>query len=252
MAYIGDEPVQQMLYQYPPLHLTGRRMRAFARLVSCAGGEIRMSGDYVSWSIGTVWKDPPRGVTYQQALDYLAECPDLPVSKVLRSLPFRTDNRLEDNLETLNRGANPSAVTALQDLSDDFFVDIFDACQTLSDPNVVYVGVDEGIDPVPDTHVELVIAAIQRELGRELRSHPQTGERLPAVNLSTLEWPVQRALIERRRLRFLQFGLGRQQWLTNRWSLWDIPEDREWSPRLPLKTSGLWEGVDANWATVHG
>lgn len=139
---------------------------------------------------------------------------------------------LDEVRESGRQWSNASLHPALQDLGDAIVRDIHDACAALDDPNLWYAGVDEGIWPVPDDHVELVIAAMQRELFRELRN--AKGEmakpRLPAVRLAELPWNVQRALAERRRLRYQQWGIGKLEWLTNQWFVSNVPEDPEWRP----------------------
>jgi hypothetical protein len=120
---------------------------------------------------------------------------------------------------------------ALQDLAYEINEDIHEACFAFDDPDIWYPGVDEGIEPVPDEHVELVMWAMQRELNREPRPSTTTMKALPAPPLSELPWRVQRALAERRRLRFQQWGIGRKQWEARTWSLWDVPLDPEYTSR---------------------
>jgi hypothetical protein len=128
---------------------------------------------------------------------------------------------------------NAYLTDGLQDLGDQIVSDMHEACLAFDDPDLWYPGVDEGIEPVTDEHVRRVIEGFQRELRRELRN-PQgsrnTQDAYPAAPLSELPWRVQRALVERRRLRFAQWGIGRQQWESNSYSLWDIPNDPDWIP----------------------
>jgi hypothetical protein len=112
----------------------------------------------------------------------------------------------------------------LQDLGWQIGLDIKEAAGSLDNPDIWYPGVDDGIEPVSDEHVKLVIWALQRELVRELRG----GRR--ALPLAEFPWRIQRALVERRRLRFKQWGIGRREWETNCWNLWSVPEDDEWAP----------------------
>jgi hypothetical protein len=47
----------------------------------------------------------------------------------------------------------------------------------------------------------------------------------------------------RRRLRFAEWGIGRQQWLANTWNLWAVPLDPDYFSRREAR--GLAEGNDA-------
>lgn len=123
--------------------------------------------------------------------------------------------------------SDPSLHEALLDLAYTVVADIREACDALENPEIWYPGVDEGIEPVNDEHVELVIWALQRELDREQRPR---GSPRPPVPLSSLPWRIQRALVERRRLRFAQWGIGREEWDTNVWHPARVPEDPEWEP----------------------
>jgi len=78
---------------------------------------------------------------------------------------------------------------ALQDLAQLIVQDVHDAAAAFDNPDLYYPGVDEGIAPVPDSHISVVIAAMQRTLDIERRS--KTGGRnqsdsLPALPLGTL------------------------------------------------------------------
>lgn len=223
----------------------GRRLRVFARLVSHSHDtqttfSVRLCGNMLPSSLLKF----TRGITYRSLLCALETSPKLLMQRAffdglpLRdagggslSSPANAVERLEDM--RVSSTVDPSLHTALQDLAFDFAHDTHDACAAFDDPDCWYPGVDEGIEPVPDVHVELVIAALQRELNRERRDakgnfvvYP-----LPAVVLRDLPFRIQRALVERRRLRFAQFGIGQEQWRSNRWSLWDVPDDPTWVPR---------------------
>ncbi len=124
---------------------------------------------------------------------------------------------------------DPSLHEALLDLAAAIIEDVREACYALEDPDIWYPGVDHGIEPVPDEHVELVIWALQRELDREPRPRRGTGVR-PAVPLAKLPWRIQRALVERRRLRYAQWGIGHEEWATNTWHPDNVPEDPAWAP----------------------
>ncbi|HZQ37424.1 MAG TPA: hypothetical protein VFD32_15945, partial [Dehalococcoidia bacterium] len=62
--------------------------------------------------------------------------------------------------------------------------------------------------------------------------------RLPPAPLADLPWRVQRALAERRRLRFAQYGIGRPQWESGLWSLWEVQDDPDWVPRRATNAHG--------------
>lgn len=96
-----------------------------------------------------------------------------------------------------------------------------------------YAGVDEGIEPVSDEHVALVIWATQRELTRERR--PPLGAdyregKLPAVQLAEFPWAIQRAFAERRRKHYTDYGIGKFQWENNYWTVEGVQEDPMWIP----------------------
>ena len=126
----------------------------------------------------------------------------------------------------------------LQDLGNLITRDVHDACAAFDDPFVYYPGAPAGsIDPVPEDHVRLVMAAMQRELDREPRSHPAPHrfDYIPAPPLSELPWEVQVALAERRRYRFKQWGIGHAEWEKNEWSIWNVPDD-DYFPDFPKQS----------------
>lgn len=138
--------------------------------------------------------------------------------------------------------ADPSLHQLLQDLANEINEDIHEACFAIDDPDLWYPGVDDdSIPPVSDDHVDLVIWALQRELNREIRIHPShdrargSSDRRPAVVLANLPRRVQRALAERRRLRYQQYGIGQAEWEAQTWSLWKVPEDPDFIPRRALR-----------------
>lgn len=163
-------------------------------------------------------------------------------------LPLRANGIAEviTEIQPAPGGSNANLHTGLRDLAYEILEDIQEACEVLSNPKLYYAGVDEGIEPVPDKHVELVIWGLQRELSRELRYSrvPGAGGHLPAVQLATFPWRIQRALAERRRLRFQQWGIGYEQWASNTWSLWDVPLDPDYRSRREAR--GLAEVNDAH------
>src|ERR1035437_1068393 len=125
---------------------------------------------------------------------------------------------------------DPEVHYALQDLGWLIGWELTQACAALDDPDVWYPGIDEGIEPVTNDHVELVIWASQRELDRELRRGPNGFDLRPAVPLASLPKRVQRAFVERRRWHYLQYGIGREEWLNNSWSVYSVVEDPLWIP----------------------
>lgn len=118
-------------------------------------------------------------------------------------------------------------VSPLQDLAWQIARDLTEACATFDDPNAWYPGIDSGIEPVTDEHVQAVIAASQRELNRETR-HGKPGR--SAAPLADLPFHAQRAFAERRRWRYLQWGVNHEAWERGMWNLWDVHEDEEWVP----------------------
>lgn len=233
----------------------GRRLRVFA--MANAHWPKLPSGEPDRWTItiGDLYKYATIGDLYKYAkwwTGYPAQqaCSNFPcntwhsfVTKLeFLSLRFGYDagasiKTLPDvlNAHNLSPGGNPALHSALQDLGDEIIEDIVEALETLDNPSHYYPGIDEGIEPVTDDHVELVIFAMQRELNRELRAtytRPLVHHvSLPAAPLNQLSPAVQRALVERRRLRFAQFGIGRTAWQANCWSVWNVPEDPDWVPR---------------------
>ncbi len=169
-------------------------------------------------------------MTYGEVLDALATQRNKRTERTwLAELPLSTQQYVD-----------PEFHPALQDLADEINWDIHEACAAIDDPDTYYPGVDAGIEPVPDAHVVAVVAALQREVGRELRVSRALVEqygfdvsvpRLPAVQLAALPWRVQRALVERRRLRMQQWGIDHEAWEKQLWSLWDVPEDPDYLPR---------------------
>lgn len=209
----------KVTYEY-----AGRQVRVFRRLLSSTanpyqspqGMKLYISGKSASAIVA------PLTVTYGEALEMLRASPEF--YEALDALPLRTGST--------TRQRPPDA---LQDLSDEFIEDMTEACAALDDPDIWYPGSDD-VEPVSDDHIRTVIAAIQPELDRERRNPlPSTGRNeersLPAVHLEKLPWRIQRALVERRRLRFLQWGIGVREWERDRWSLWAVPSDPEWTPR---------------------
>lgn len=222
----------------------GRRLRAFARLVrGHADGTTWFAEAYPLWA---------GEVSYATLMSIC----EVTQHEAFASLAIATTGYTGPRTTTPDGGsaaANvlpPSRNRALQDLADEIQEDICEACLTLDNPHIYYAGVDDGsIEPVPDDLVRLVIWGMQRQLNHELRSAapvyggvhmemPATNGPRPAFPLDKLAWPVQRALVERRRLRHQQWGIGRAQWETNTWSLWDVPLDWDYVPRRAVRGKG--------------
>lgn len=214
----------------------GRRLRAFATIIRPLDGNINAITRQGSRE---AYITARRRLTYAEALHAISTSPRLEGARLdLSALPLRMGDcptlytQVPGDYQRTPR--DPDLHPALQDLGDEINEDIHEALDALDDPNAYYPGVDEGIEPVTDEHVKLVTWAMQRELERELR--PAEGRAglltsLPAAPLYELPWHIQRALAERRRLRFKQWGIGREQWLNGTWSLWDVPEDPDYISR---------------------
>jgi hypothetical protein len=220
----------------------GRRLRCFASIVRPLDGNINAVTRQGSREALIT---PRRRLTYGEALNAIQSSPTLAhVRPQFAEIPLRVGEcrqlirGIPENYQRTPR--DPDLHPALQDLSDEINEDIREALYALDDSDLYYAGIDEGIEPVPDEHVKLVIWAMQRELDRELRpAEGQAGmlSSLPAAPLHDLPWHVQRSLVERRRWRFQQWGIGREQWQRGTWSLWDVPEDPDYVPRRALRLS---------------
>jgi hypothetical protein len=205
-------------------YVPGRRFRAMLRIIHTYGEYIAIDNDHI-----IKVENPPQ--TYGQLYELFRNY-DLPI-------PLRMDlyNRSVDNrtitAETFSTQPNPSLHVGLQDLAFEFFMDIHEACAAFNDPTIYYVAPSaEEIEPVTDDHVHLVIAGIERELQRELRPRNTfSNVNLPYAPLHTLSFPIQRALVERRRYRFLQWGITKEHYLKNEWYLCNVQEDVDWLPR---------------------
>jgi hypothetical protein len=221
----------------------GRRLRVFAALVRPLDGNINAVARQGS-------REPfisaRRRMTYGEALNAIQTSEKLAWVKPEFDTILLRVGECRELLSTVpadyqRTPRDPDLHPALQDLADEINEDIREALASLDDANAYYAGVDQGIESVTDEHVKLVTWAMQRELDRELRpAEGQAGmlSSLPAAPLWELPWHVQRALAERRRMRFAQYGIGRAQWLSGNWSLWDIPEDVDYVPRRAQRLGG--------------
>ena len=217
----------------------GRRLRIFASLVQPSCGLFAPQPE-MNW-----WQPIERAEapTYGELLAATTHDAEYSAPReTFAHLPFRIGSGPaitaipEDGKAN---GRDPDLHPALQDLGNEINEDIREALAALDDPHAYFPGVDEGIEPVTDDHVTLVIWALQRELMRELRSADgQAGHApLPAAPLAELPWNVQRALVERRRLRYKEWGIGRTEYQNNEWSLWNVPEDADYVPRRAARLS---------------
>lgn len=212
----------------------GRRLRTLVRLVQRFPASIGAAG-YMARAVG--------------AAGYMARAEGLRwLADPYASIPLRPKTTDVPDIITEKQvtrtHANATLHVALQDLAYEIGEDLQEACEFVLGGSGYFAGVDEGIEPVPDEHVELVIWGLQREIDREPRySRINATEKLPPVQLGEFPWAVQRAIVERRRLRFAQWGIGREEWESGRWSLWNVPLDPDYQSRRELR--GLAEANDA-------
>jgi hypothetical protein len=243
---LAEEPLRTSLWDISP-DFAGRRLRAFARMVRLQTYTSEREGFVLIWGderIPGLAEHP----TYGSALKLASHHP--PWQANLAALRLRDDaggmardrpERVTDASQLQQHGRDWELPPCLQDLAGEICEDVRAACAAFSDPGVWYPGVDVGIPPVPDDHVHLVIAAMQRELSRETRPGPphanaysyMSTNNLPAAPLAELPFRVQRALVERRRLRFAEYGIGQAEWEAGTWSLWNVRDDPDWTPRKP-------------------
>lgn len=210
----------------------GRRLRVFAGMVV---------GNPLARGVSIRVPTPSAPFLVAESLPTYAELYEMISTATGGKLAEVRDAFSDQPLATKQAGLkyDPELPSSLQDLGDEINEDVSEACAALDDPECWFAGVDEGIEPVDDEHVSRVIAALQRELDRELRRYKTAFGLRPAAPLVELPWRVQRAVAERRRLRYAQFGIGQKQWETNSWSLWDVPEDPDWLPRRTRRINGL-------------
>lgn len=117
---------------------------------------------------------------------------------------------------------------ALQDLGWLIGWELTQACGAFDNPDLWYPGIDDGIEPVPDEHIDLVIWATTREI---IREQPRLGgDRRGVPPLADLPQRIKRAFVERRRWHYQCYGIGRKEYETNCWSLWNVNEDADWVP----------------------
>lgn len=140
-----------------------------------------------------------------------------PASKgALSNIPiFRASNSFDGNDEVC---------PWLQDLAD---IVAWESTQAFEAEQ--YPGILDLDPPIPgDDWIVVLMGHMQRELDREairVNEKPLVLEELP--------FERQRALAERRRYWFQQFGIMREQWKANKFSLWDVSRDP--MPEIRLK-----------------
>lgn len=213
----------------------GRRLRVFSSMILAQAAGIFASwveAEYANLPITTV-----REQTYLELLHFVehAPCRVMFEKLRLRNGVSATTPMIIDSIQQNPGSRNPELAFCLQDLGNEINEDVREACESLRNPALYYPGIDEGIDPVSDDHIDLVIWALQRELDRELRYDIANVKALPSVPLMDLPQRIKRALVERRRYRYAQFGIGHEQWQTGWFNLWEIPEDPDWIPRRQLR-----------------
>lgn len=237
---LRHKPVGSSFYHETNTTCPGRFWRPFAaafRVLSKSDPNIiKVCYTDVAFDIGV--KSCTNLELYRRIMD--GEFPD--VYETLDNLPLRRHDYLDDAAESkltsipeeYSRMRDPELHYLLIDLARQIAADLAEACNAIRNPDMYYPGVDHGIEPVTEEHVDLVIWATQRELNRETREWDTllfiaTGKKRPAVQLSKLPRRIQRAFVERRRLRYQQWGITHQNWEENRWSLWNITDD-DWIP----------------------
>jgi len=248
-AYNIQDSIKDRLLINTPVDLTnsaeisrGKRIRSFSStLARTVDGKLYSKGVFF-----TALPKLNKSISYSELYNSITKSPKmmelyeflscLPLRIVLYNVPEKiTEIQLTSN------SRDPELHTALQDLAYEINEDIREACFALDDPDLYYPGVDEGIEPVTDDHINLVIWGMQRELNRELRSPLNSYEstRLPAVPLNELPWNIKRALVERRRLRYKEFGITKENWETGIWSLWNVPEDPNFLTRRSARMNNI-------------
>jgi len=229
----------------------GRRLRVFARLIHGDTSDYEHRVQVRTHDGMVVWegdRDMPTFAELMAMFDGGLQHDAFSGMTVAGYKPgFQTLSAIPEN-----RPTSAGLHMALQDLGDEIQEDISEACQTITNPGYYFPGVPDGIEPVSDDQVRLVIWGLQRVLDKETRYHKGEGTiayydggglttsgRRPAVPLAdVLAWPVQRAIAERRRLRYQQWGITRDVWKRQTWSLWDVPLDADYEPRRALLGHG--------------
>jgi len=247
VAYWDEDGVSTFADSFPRMRFdprnnrtaAGRRMRVIAPLLSAAGSKGNKI--YLSLKASKEIDRTPTIVTedaisYAQAMEMIDKDPTYAEAR---------DRLSKIQLRYITSGAVDHELHfCLQDLGDEINWDIHEACAAFDNPDVWYPGVDDEIEPVTDEHIDKVIDAMQRELNRELRGTPLSGsKKLPAAPLAKLPQRVKRALVERRRYRFLQYGITKKNWEDNVFSVWNVREDPEFIPRRHFERVPKFQGT---------
>ena len=209
----------------------GRRLRVFAGLITKDNGGVHLRGDWYPGNRLLI----EAGVTNTYGEAYAFCAADERAREALSAIPLRMSftGHPAPNLrfDSVPEGyvwhrdeRDAELPVGLQDIGWWLAKELTDACEAFSNPDIFYPGIDEGIEHVYDEHVALVIWGAQRELDRELRRGKSSAP------LSELPWRIQRAYAERRRYIYQCYGIGREQYEANAWSLWDVPEEPDWVP----------------------
>lgn len=212
----------------------GRRMRVFSLTISAGATYKTANPRNFHHSFSIPFDEEP---TYRQVLAYIEAddelrgfYADIPLRSGIFAFGAQLHESIPEDYVWERSARDPELHPALQDLAYAIGSDLTEACNGFTDPDYYYPGVDEGIEPVTDDHVRLVIWGALRELKRELRQQKGGGLVRPHAPIDELPWRFQRAFAERRRMRYQQYGIGRAEWETNQWGLWAIPEDADWVP----------------------
>jgi hypothetical protein len=221
---------------------TGRRRRTFVHAIySGIGPSIHIYNK--SGKEGLFYPDSGVKLSYEALYSWINVIDEFHFVKklIFSKLPMLTD------IIHVASNRDPELSTILQDLADEIQTDISEACEAFHNPKVHYPPPEEGsIEPVTDDHVRAVITGLQRELDRELRDNGiPGGKRLPAAPLKDLPWRIQRALVERRRYRFLEWGITKTDWESKTFSLFNVRDDPLWIPRVICDQSGSYPSYEA-------
>lgn len=109
---------------------------------------------------------------------------------------------------------DPELCQVLQDLADVLAQEGTDAFK-----KDYYPGIPDVV--VPEEHIDVVIAAMQREVDREAKR-----VNYKPATYSTLPRDRQRALVERRRWWYAKFGITPRTWKKGLFSLWKISNEK--------------------------
>ena len=80
---------------------------------------------------------------------------DLPLR--VHAIPAEVERTLDTVPEDYKDKRDPELHAGLQDLAYQITWDIHEACAAISDPNIYFAGVDEGVEPVTNEHIRLAI-----------------------------------------------------------------------------------------------